>query len=567
MNTRTFQSTENRKQSNFSKTPTKNSGIKSAFKISDNRKETSAQHQLYSMANKGTTDNFTVQLQSVFNKPLQKQALDDEELIQGKFKTIQKQEIEEEELIQGKFRSIQKKENKTGLPDNLKSGIENLSGMDMDDVKVHYNSDKPGKLHAHAYAQGTDIHVAPGQEKHLPHEAWHVVQQKQGRVKPTMQMKGSVNVNDDAGLEKEADLMGAKVLTESMSINHPLQLKTNKKSERTSGNILQYVKDEDVRQVITDPLMQNLYDSIIPIFKQIAEMPVVAEEKAAQGEEKGEALAEGASEKFEQLWQALTHPEEAIQAKAEEAAKKALKKYWKSLSTEEQIELALEGVGSAVSILKNLGEVATSGDIDSGRSGRSGGGLFGKLRIGGSKGGSEVSKAFIEGMSQISADDLKSLWRVWQEKKKAQQEMEEARSDFDDAMKKLGGWGGKKIGKMQGSVADFLMQRKLKTLLKSELSPLIERYEFVRAKILENEDSDWYNDELAVYDHSIRNIGLISGPMLVLISSDPLDLEGLESCKKKAKSLMDDLVSARSERELAAKGGGLVNKVKKVLGF
>ena len=105
---------------------------------------------------------------------------------------------------------IQKKENNTGLPDNLKSGIENLSGYSMDDVKVHYNSNKPAQLQAYAYAQGTDIHLGSGQEKHLPHEAWHVVQQKQGKVKPTMQMKGGVNVNDDAGLEKEADVMGAK---------------------------------------------------------------------------------------------------------------------------------------------------------------------------------------------------------------------------------------------------------------------------------------------------------------------------------------------------------------------
>jgi len=106
----------------------------------------------------------------------------------------------------------QRKPNNTGLPDNLKSGIENLSGYSMDDVKVHYNSSQPETLQAHAYAQGTDIHVAPGQEKHLAHEAWHVVQQKQGRVKPTMQMKGTVPVNDDAGLEKEADVMGAKAL-------------------------------------------------------------------------------------------------------------------------------------------------------------------------------------------------------------------------------------------------------------------------------------------------------------------------------------------------------------------
>ena len=104
------------------------------------------------------------------------------------------------------------KENKTGLPDNLKSGVENLSGHSLDDVKVHYNSSQPAALQAHAYAQGTDIHVAPGQEKHLPHEAWHVVQQKQGRVQPTKQLKGTTNINDDTGLEKEADVMGAKAI-------------------------------------------------------------------------------------------------------------------------------------------------------------------------------------------------------------------------------------------------------------------------------------------------------------------------------------------------------------------
>ncbi len=107
---------------------------------------------------------------------------------------------------------IQPKSNDTGLPDNLKTGIEHLSGYAMDDVKVHFNSSKPTQLNAHAFAQGTDIHLAAGQEKHLPHEAWHVVQQKQGRVQPTMQLKGTVNINDDVRLEKEADVMSAKAL-------------------------------------------------------------------------------------------------------------------------------------------------------------------------------------------------------------------------------------------------------------------------------------------------------------------------------------------------------------------
>lgn len=107
---------------------------------------------------------------------------------------------------------LKEKPNNTGLPDQLKSGIESLSGMSMDHVKVHYNSEKPAQLNAHAYAQGSEIHVASGQEKHVAHEAWHVVQQAQGRVKPTMQLKAGVPVNDDAGLEKEADIMGEKAL-------------------------------------------------------------------------------------------------------------------------------------------------------------------------------------------------------------------------------------------------------------------------------------------------------------------------------------------------------------------
>ena len=97
--------------------------------------------------------------------------------------------------------------NKTGLPDRLKTSIENLSGYSMDDVKVHYNSDKPAQVQARAYTQGTDIYLGSGQKKHLPHEAWHVVQQKQGRVKPTT-MISDMPVNDNPYLETEATTMG-----------------------------------------------------------------------------------------------------------------------------------------------------------------------------------------------------------------------------------------------------------------------------------------------------------------------------------------------------------------------
>lgn len=108
--------------------------------------------------------------------------------------------------------------NNTGMPDNLKSSIESLSGFSMDDVRVHYNSSKPATVQALAYTQGTDIHVAPGQEKHLPHEAWHVAQQMAGRVSPTTNING-MPVNDNAALEHEADVMGEKAIQCEKNIN------------------------------------------------------------------------------------------------------------------------------------------------------------------------------------------------------------------------------------------------------------------------------------------------------------------------------------------------------------
>jgi hypothetical protein len=118
------------------------------------------------------------------------------------------------------------KPNQTGLPDNLKQGMEGLSGISLEDVRVHRNSSRPALLQAHAYAQGSDIHLAPGQDHHLPHEAWHVVQQKQGRVRPTVQLKAGISVNDDQQLEREADVMGAKALGSFPGRSHPLRAPT-----------------------------------------------------------------------------------------------------------------------------------------------------------------------------------------------------------------------------------------------------------------------------------------------------------------------------------------------------
>lgn len=98
-----------------------------------------------------------------------------------------------------------------GLPPSLRAGIESLSGLDMSGVRVHRNSPRPALLQAQAYAQGRDIHLGPGQDRHLPHEAWHVVQQARGRVAPTTGAAG-IAINEDAALEREADQMGARAM-------------------------------------------------------------------------------------------------------------------------------------------------------------------------------------------------------------------------------------------------------------------------------------------------------------------------------------------------------------------
>lgn len=122
--------------------------------------------------------------------------------------------------------------NTTGIPDTLKSNIESLSGTSLDDVKVHRNSDRPAQLAAHAYAQGNQIYLGSGQEKHLAHEAWHVVQQKQNRVPVTIQKKG-VGINDDPKLEREADVMGAK----AMGMRSTPAMNLDKSSSQTSGQV------------------------------------------------------------------------------------------------------------------------------------------------------------------------------------------------------------------------------------------------------------------------------------------------------------------------------------------
>lgn len=106
---------------------------------------------------------------------------------------------------------FQKIEKETGskakcgnVPKALRRQAEQKSGISLQDVVVHYNSPEPSRFQAFGYALGEDIYLAPGREKDLSHELWHVVQQKQGRVRPMQKLEGK-NLNTDVWLEQEAD--------------------------------------------------------------------------------------------------------------------------------------------------------------------------------------------------------------------------------------------------------------------------------------------------------------------------------------------------------------------------
>ena len=182
-------------------------GGKSPLEFADNRQNRMLQALAEPVQRLEDEDEM---LQGKFENPVQREE-DEAELLQGKFEQPAQRlgDEEDDELMQGKFETPEQKRNETGMSDNLKAGIEDLSGFAMDDVRVHYNSPEPATVQALAYTQGTDIYVAPGQEQHLPHEAWHVAQQMAGRVEPTTEVSG-LPVNDCIELEHEADVMGAR---------------------------------------------------------------------------------------------------------------------------------------------------------------------------------------------------------------------------------------------------------------------------------------------------------------------------------------------------------------------
>jgi hypothetical protein len=234
--------------------------------------------------------------------------MDEDELLQGQFSPTQLASVLEDAMpLQGKWDSIPISKavqnqatpaiNHTGMPDQLKAGIESLSGMDLSDVRVHTNSDRPARLDAAAYAQGNEIHLGPGQEQHLPHEAWHVVQQRRGRVHPTLQFH-NIAINDDAAREAEADVMGQEALQRKRH-GGTIQLgkKNRKKTNRKPKNKVRknknktYTHSHDTVSIIFEKTerntqIQELTTNVLERYVEILETSIT--ERMAIDEEKGD---------------------------------------------------------------------------------------------------------------------------------------------------------------------------------------------------------------------------------------------------------------------------------------
>lgn len=142
---------------------------------------------------------------------------DEDELLQGKF-PAQMQE-DDDELLQGKFDTVQRKQesNTTGMPDEVKSQMENSFHRDFSSVHVEPDSQEAVDVGALAFTQDNSIKFAPGQFKTdskeglelIGHELAHVDQQDKNQVQATTQVAG-MPVNDDVALETDADVKGAK---------------------------------------------------------------------------------------------------------------------------------------------------------------------------------------------------------------------------------------------------------------------------------------------------------------------------------------------------------------------
>jgi hypothetical protein len=239
-------------------------------------------------------DDDPLQMMKDEEEPLQKMK-DDEDPLQMKA-------AKEEDLLQKKGTDkpslsygTNQNNGTQSMPEPLRMKMESAFGHDFSNVKIHESS-KPAELGALAYTQGNNIHFAPGQynpesqkgQELLGHELAHVVQQQQGKVRPTTQFKG-MQVNDDSGLEKEADEMGKKAADAQLALGKDVS-KTSvgiqdqtiqKKDELDIKEAIQWYKSQGKNVIYSAQLAEDLYKAAGSSYKSLYEN-TIAEAKIGE---------------------------------------------------------------------------------------------------------------------------------------------------------------------------------------------------------------------------------------------------------------------------------------------
>jgi hypothetical protein len=425
---------------------------------------------------------------------------------------------------------VPEKINKTGLPDELKAGVENLSGYSLDDVQVHYNSTKPAELQAHAYAQGTDIHLAPGQEQHLAHEAWHVVQQKQGRVRPTRQLKGKVHVNDDAGLEKEADVMGAQaLLAPGAAATTHLRVRT-----ATAAAPVQGVPDPKKR-LVSDTRMDNLKAEAIKVLSKMMVLGADWETKYGEkGKEKGSNILGKPTDYKAELRRTI------------------LKEYWKTLSAQDKWDMFTTGLGW---LGKAIGPVAHVGKE-----------TLGVLpELGSTKKEAEKKtkkpapkeqEPTESWLSSLTLEEAELIYRSYSKVNEAFDKYAQAKAALQEKAGEIGEAVGAEVGRWRDE-ADF---DKRMGALRQDFITARTKYELLRAAIIKNDDGPRYSEEIDALDSGLMNA--VQGPAVVYSGGD-LSEEARKShpdlCLRAIQEINNSKHSTMGEAAVAALKTGVQN--------
>jgi hypothetical protein len=151
------------------------------------------------------------------------------------------------------------------LPDSVREFFEPRFVGDFTRVRVHTNeraATTVNALDARAFTVGHDVAFAAGQyspgttqgRELLGHELTHVMQQQEGRVKPTFQT-GGLPINDEIGLESEADRMG-KIFSRG-NLSHPTP-NLNSSPETLSSSPSSLQKKGDVAQFALPAIIAGL---------------------------------------------------------------------------------------------------------------------------------------------------------------------------------------------------------------------------------------------------------------------------------------------------------------------